>query len=285
MNGCKQPNSRRNLDSAIERLSVDKGAPLRIRLVIANIVVGQMLPGGVIKGGSSLKLRYGDAGSRFTKDLDAARAKNIERFTSEFEARLATGWNGFTGVLVPGRKAHPKNVPNEYVMQPYAVKLAYNTKSWMTVRFELGHNEIGDADEPDYRISEDIVELFRQLGFPDPQPLPLMSIHHQVAQKLHAATTPGGGRAHDLVDLQLIVANEVLDYSKIARICRRLFAYRNMQEWPPTIVVGEGWQRLYDDQRDGLDVIANVEEAVEWGNGLIRKIVEFGDLCSTDESL
>ena len=57
MNGCKQPNSRRNLDSAIERLSVDKGDPLRIRLVIANIVVGQMLPGGVIKGGSSLKLR------------------------------------------------------------------------------------------------------------------------------------------------------------------------------------------------------------------------------------
>ena len=76
MTGRKPPNSRRNLDIAIERISVGRGDPLRIRLVIANAIVGQMLPEGVVKGGSSLKLRYGEAASRFTKDFDAARRES-----------------------------------------------------------------------------------------------------------------------------------------------------------------------------------------------------------------
>ena len=272
MTGRKPPNSRRNLDIAIECISVGRGDPLRIRLVIANAIVGQMLPEGVVKGGSSLKLRYGEAASRFTKDFDAARRESAGRFASDLEARLADGWHGFTGTLTAGRKARPKNVPGEYVMQPYSVKLAYNTKSWMTVRFELGHNEIGDADEPEYRISDDIVELFRELGLPDPDPVPLMPTHHQIAQKLHAVTAPGSERAHDLIDLQLIAANEELDYGKTARTCERLFAYRKMQEWPPIIIAGKSWERLYDDQRQGLDVLESLEDAIDWGNRLIDNI-------------
>lgn len=270
----KQPNSRRNLDIAINRISIGRSDPLRIRLVIANTVVGQMPPDGVVKGGSSLKLRYGDAGSRFTKDLDAARSESVEQFASALEAHLEKGWHGFSGSLIPEKKATPKNVPSEYVMQPYSIKLSYNSKSWTTVRFELGHNEIGDAEEPNYSIAEDIVEMFRELGLPDPDPISLMPIHHQVAQKIHAVTTPNGERAHDLIDLQLIAANENLNYAKTARTCERLFAYRKMQQWPPTIVVGERWQQLYDAQRVGLDVLDSVEDAAEWGNRLIGEIAK-----------
>lgn len=49
------------------------GEVKRIQRAIANTIVGQMLPPGVVKGGTAMKLRLGEAHSRFTPDLDAAR--------------------------------------------------------------------------------------------------------------------------------------------------------------------------------------------------------------------
>lgn len=70
---AKPPNSRRNLDIAINRIAEGKSDPQRVKLLIANAIVGQMLPSGVVKGGSALKMRFGDAATRFTRDFDAAR--------------------------------------------------------------------------------------------------------------------------------------------------------------------------------------------------------------------
>ena len=83
-----RPNSRRNLDIAIERVSVERGDPLRLRTALANAIVGQMLPSGTVKGGGALKLRYGDAATRFTRDLDTARASSIEAYIEELERKL-----------------------------------------------------------------------------------------------------------------------------------------------------------------------------------------------------
>ena len=49
----KTPNSRRNLDMAIERLYKDREQGLRAKRIMANVIVGQLLPDGVVKGGSS----------------------------------------------------------------------------------------------------------------------------------------------------------------------------------------------------------------------------------------
>lgn len=46
----------------------------------------------------------------------------------------------------------------------------------MTVALEVGFNELGDADEPDYRLSADMSELFSALGPPQPTPVPLPSL-------------------------------------------------------------------------------------------------------------
>lgn len=60
----KQPNSRANLDKAIQRLADgDRSAYIAIRAVIANAIVGQMLLEGAVKGGSAVKLRLGNAGT------------------------------------------------------------------------------------------------------------------------------------------------------------------------------------------------------------------------------
>lgn len=268
----RPPNSRRNLDLAIERVFGDREGALRVRRTMANVIVGQMLPEGVVKGGSALKIRFGLRTTRFSQDLDAARVGDIDAFVDALEERLSVGWGGFTGHVIPKAPAHPKDVPTQYVMQPFQVKLEYKYKPWLTVPLEIGHDEIGDADQPDWVIASDAVEVFRLLGLPDPGPIPCMPLEHQMAQKLHALSTPESDRAHDLVDLQVIMQNGQVDLTRTREVCRRLFAYRNQQNWPPVIEGGESWDGLYDAARDGLDVVPSVVEAVEWVNKLISII-------------
>ena len=55
----KRPNSRRNLDAALERL-VGSADLVAKRAVVANAIVARLLPGGAVKGGSAIKMRLGD---------------------------------------------------------------------------------------------------------------------------------------------------------------------------------------------------------------------------------
>lgn len=182
MSGRKRPNSRRNLDIAIERMAEGRGDPLRVRATLAAAIVAQMFPGGVVKGGSALKLRFGDAQTRFTRDLDAAREGDLDSFVDGLDAALRRGWEGFTGHLAEREPAHPEGVEKRYLMRPFDAKLSYNGKSWVTVPIEVGHNEVGDADEAELGIAPDIASTFEELGLPAPNPAPLMPLHHQIAQ-------------------------------------------------------------------------------------------------------
>lgn len=149
----------------------------------------------------------------------------------------------------------------------------------MTVPVEVGHNEIGDAENPDMFCPREMVDLFVKLGFPEPGPIPLMRLEHQIAQKLHVVSAPGSERAHGLVDLQIIVNNSNLDYSLLKATCVKLFEYRQAQAWPPAVVAGAGWASLYDAAKVGVSVCGGVDEAVDWVNGLIENI----DLAAGDQ--
>jgi hypothetical protein len=241
---------------------------------MANTIVGQLLPKGVVKGGSALKLRYGDETTRFSRDFDTARAEELEVFLEHLDAALIGGWNGFTGRVIRKEPAKPRGVPGEYIMQPFEVKLAYKGKSWLTVPLEVGHDEIGDTASFDYYISPDIVNIFTRLGFPKPSPVALLHIHHQIAQKLHALSTEGSERAHDMIDLQIIIKNESIDYTLTKSVCNRLFVSRKQHNWPPAIRIRENWDALYVNQLHGLDVLQNVNDAIEWTNRLIQSIDE-----------
>lgn len=265
------PASVRSLEQRIRNLEGDDGLALRRRVGMALVVVGQLLPEGAVKGGSAMALRYG-RGTRFTRDLDAARVQSLARFRSDFEESLATGWAGFTGRLIEKAGPRPAGVPTAYVMQPFDVKLDYLGRSWCTVAFELGHNELGDADEPEYQLAPDLARLFTEVGLPAPEPVPVMRADHQIAQKLHAASEDGSERARDLVDLQILDHGEELDLAQVASTCVRLFEYRRQQAWPPTISAGSQWDTLYAEAADGLDVQANVDEAVGWANEFIQRV-------------
>ena len=248
---------------------------LRTRTSLAHTVVAQMLPAGVVKGGAAIKLRVGDQASRLTTDLDAARAAThtVETYTAELSDRLSEGWHGFTGRLVDREPADPPDVPAEYVMQPFEVKLSFNGQSYVTVPLELGHDEVGSTDQPRLALDAGITEVFERLGFPTPAPVPVLAVEHQIAQKLHACTTPdrhgGNERAHDLVDLQILVAAEPPDLSELATVGRRLFAARRVAPWPPTVQAWPGWEDRYVDAAEGLDVLP-LTEAVTWLNDLVE---------------
>ena len=273
----KQPNSRRNLDIAITRLCNDMGLSfIQTRFLIANTIIGQLVPDGVIKGGSALKLRYGDSATRFSRDFDTARKNELEIFFLDMQSALTAGWNGFAGSIIRREPAKPKGVPGEYIMQPFDIKLSYNSSPWLTVLLEVGHDEIGDTNNPDMYIAEDVVELFEKLNLPEPKAVPLLAIQHQIAQKFHALTGEGSERAHDLIDLQIIVNKEIVDYKQTKNSCTRLFASRKMQTWPPTVTKGANWDQLYSAQVEDLDVLQTVDEAITWANNLIH-IIENSD--------
>lgn len=266
------PPNLKSLEQRIRNLESGDTRSLRRQAAMAMVIVGQVLPEGAVKGGTAMALRYGRAEARFTQDLDAARIHPLADFLDDFEAALSRGWAGFTGRVVERKPPRPPGIPPAYVMQPFDVKLDYLGRSWRTVKFELGHNEIDDAVEPELRIAEDLVELFTDLGLPAPEPIPVMRADHQIAQKLHAVSEPGSERARDLVDLQLLNKGEDLDLRQVRETCVRLFEYRRRHSWPPTISVAKGWDTLYEAAVEDVDALPNVTAAVAWATAFIGRI-------------
>lgn len=241
--------------------------------LVANVVVGQLLPPGVVKGGTALKVRMGDAQTRFSRDLDAARRPDatLDDYVDELDRNLRAGWSEFSGVIRSGASAAPPpDVPPEYVMRPFKVALSYKGSSWVTIDLELGHDEVGSTTAPELRIADDILHLFEAVGLPQPAPIPLLPIDHQIAQKLHACTWVGDGtgneRAHDLVDLQVLVREENPDLAAAGVTASRLFTTRKAQAWKPVVVAYDRWDTIYSAAAAGLDVLPTVDEAIKWAN-------------------
>ena len=270
----RPPNSKSNLERAISRYAGNDAVRANeLAVALSNAIVAQMIGAGVVKGGSSFKLRYGDKATRVTKDLDTAWSMDLDSFLKDIRAKLKLGWNGFAGEVVVLKQASPRGIPFEYVMQPCAVHLSYLGTPWRVVDMEIGHNEIGDADAFDLiPVPNEIALLTEYLCFPELGEVRAMKLEYQVAQKLHGATERGSKRAHDLIDLQLIISQEDIDMAATAAVCRELFRYRRKQPWPTSVVKNENWEAAYADQKGNLNVLPTVDEAIAWANELIASI-------------
>lgn len=267
---------RKRLDNYAQRSQVSFA---QLQRLIANVVIGQVLPGGVIRGGAALKIRLGHAGVRFTRDLDVARpaTASLEEYIDALHENLRRGWSGFTGALESVTSPHPGDIPAEYLIHRFRIRLDYESGQWLSVPFEVGGDDVAASRESENVLAPSIGELFGEIGLERPQPIPLLSMRHQVAQKLHACTDVDdelitNDRAHDLIDLQLLRRVDEFDLAGVRDACRRLFSSRNRQSWPPTVRVLRGWGDLYDHAAAGLNVMPTVESAVEWANDLITEI-------------
>lgn len=269
----KPPHNVAFLDRALRALSKTNEESVQLRRVMANVIVGQFMDGAVMRGGGSLKLRYGLATTRYTMDFDAARNVTEEVFVDRFNERLAAGWGDFSGRLVKGPKPKPKRTEPKYVMQPFEVKLTYKNHPWCTVDFELSYDEVGDADAFDMvPLPKDVLAIFEKLNLPEPRPFPLMRVAHQIAQKIHGATDPDYVRVQDVIDLQLMMKRESVDRTEVRQICKRLFANRKKQSWPPKIEISDEWRVAYAGMVGDIPVLPTVDDAVAWANELIAKI-------------
>lgn len=269
----KPPHNVTYLEKALRVLSKTDESLVRLRRTLANVIAGQFLEGAVMRGGGSLKLRYGEQATRYTLDFDASRKIDEDAFVERYNAKLGIGWSLFSGRLVRTPKPRPRNIPGEYVMQPFEVKLTYKNQPWCTVDLEVSYDEVGDADACDLvSLPEGVLESFRALGLPDPSPIPLMRISHQFAQKLHGVTDSQYCRAQDLIDLQLMASREQIDFPEVRTICTRLFANRRKQTWPAKVVATAEWRIAYDRTKGNLPVLPTVDEAVAWANDMIARI-------------
>jgi len=215
----------------------------------------------LVKGGSSLELRRGIAGSRTTRDLDAVTRGDVAEVHELLADAGEVGWEGFTAIFTPPEEI---DVPGVSVKpRRFVAKLSYHGQPFVSMPVEVSMVEAGNAERFD-AVSSDALAL---VGMRVAVTVPCMTVPWQVAQKLHACTATltapqANDRAHDLVDLQLLevlLADADLQQTRLA--CVAVFDSRGEQHWPPTIRAAARWPAIYDRAREGLDHIELAQTA------------------------
>lgn len=291
-----------NVAQLNDRLAIaarELGIPIaRARVMLCTLIVSQMLPNSVVvKGGMGVKLRFGERGTRATSDLDVSTCARGEEFEERFRARLAEGWGtvppskgeqrrnpdapdriAFTASLRAKKLHNPGLSRPEYVTHPYRVSIAFLGNKWGGLDVEVSDPEINAYAQSKKNIDEELAQFSAYFGFADLQPVELIDLEYQIAQKLHAVTDPACERAHDLVDLQLLL-NDTTNLAYLRELCVRTFDWRRQQAWPPLpLRPMDGWSLAYSDARaeteiDGkTHVLPDVESARGWLSELITRI-------------
>lgn len=299
MNTATPPLNLAQLNTRVEEAARDLGVPAnRVRRMLCTLIVSQMLPGAVaIKGGMGVKLRMGESGTRATADLDVSTLRRGKEFEEAFRAGLAPGWGTVPATKgarkkdpdAPDRvaftadlKSRPLHDPGlaqpQYVMHPYRVTLSFLGREWGGLDVEVSDPEIEPHAHARRQIDSELIELTNRFGFGALQPVELIELEYQIAQKIHALTDPDYSRAHDLVDLQLLWAADP-DLDSVREFCVRTFDFRRAQEWPPLPVRPmDGWEPAYQLSREETEidgdspVLADIDSAREWFKQIITSI-------------
>ena len=267
----ESPKSIRAINDRLKNLEpADVGRKSKI---MANVIAAQMLPSSALRGGTSLKIRYGDYKTRGSRDLDIALSSDRDEFIVQYKDKLSLGWNGFTGVLKQSRKiSSPENVPSEYITETWDLKLSFNGTEWHSQEIDIGHDETGDTADFELESSIEINSWFDICGLPIPNPVPVIKAHHQIAQKIHALASNPLERIHDLVDLQVIFKNQAIDQVITATTCLLLFKARRTLCWPPELTFNIEAKSLYTNALERTGAVPDLELAVEWFNEMIAKL-------------
>lgn len=277
------PTNLNSLEARLRNHCTDAGQDYsRARRHVGVMVVAHMLgrTDTVVKGGRNLEIRYGLKATRASADLDVVRRRSLEGLIEALDDALADGWAGFTGRLAKQRTISAP-VPDGYVPHGVQVKLDFKGRPFGTVLLEIAVEEAGGLQHVDEVTSADASGIFAAVGLPVPASMPVMSLPVQMAQKLHACTTPDtdewiNDRAHDLIDLQIIrrdLPDELL--REVKEAAERLFAARKRHSWGELEVTARtGWDARYAEERGSVndEILGSVDAAVAWANQLVAEI-------------
>jgi len=117
-----------------------------------------------------------------------------------------------------------------------------------------------------------------ELGLPVTSPVRCLGLAEQVAQKLHACTSPHSpGRARDVLDILLIDMLAGLDYARAADAAQRVFAARGTHAFPPDFTMPAEWRPEVESIAGQLGLTnPNATSIEEHFRSDLRKIVEAG---------
>lgn len=200
--------------------------------VLERALQEQILGSYFLKGGVALELRFATR-ARATKDLDLGlegpRGSRVELF----QRALGLGFDAFTFRL----KAQTRDMEQADTVR-VNVAVAYRTRAWQTIEIDLGpaSGQMIDLIDPQ-------VAGLAELGLPVTSPVRCLSMAEQVAQKLHACTSPNAaGRARDVLDILLVEMLQSLDYARAADAAQSVFAARATHPFPPAFNMPAEWR-------------------------------------------
>ncbi|HEX6037324.1 nucleotidyl transferase AbiEii/AbiGii toxin family protein [Longimicrobium sp.] len=187
----------------------------------------------VVKGGVALELRL-RLRARATRDFDACFRERFGEMLEVLDAALAEPYGDFC----LARKGVIRDLGGK--AKRIEVQVQYRDKPWATVQMEVSAGD-GQLMEAERVPATDLSEL----GLDGPVFIHCLSTRYQIAQKIHAVTSPPregrqNERYRDLVDLWLLRALRT-NLAQVRRACEDVFRSRAMHAWPPEVHVPGHW--------------------------------------------
>jgi Nucleotidyl transferase AbiEii toxin, Type IV TA system len=274
----KRPKTVNRLQRLITDWERETGQPVRrLNLRVASMMLAGALARTVdddgaavfiTRGGVAMELRAGEK-ARVTGDVDLILRGEQATLLTRLDAVLADDYEEFS---------FERNEPAPLELRPHVqrvrIKVAFRTKPFMTIVAEIAPVEAG-GDE----IEEIPAHDLSTIGLDGPEIIPVLATRWQIAQKLHAVTEPPlrpgaeNPRYWDLIDLQLLEALTAEDLAPVKDACKRTFAARRQQPWPPQITIYPDWPDRYAAMAKSLDMpITDVNQAVETIHAFVRQI-------------
>lgn len=216
----------------------------------------------LVKGGVAMELRL-RASARATRDLDMVFLGEADQLLATLDSALSEPYSLFSFERGPAEQIGTTG------SQRFDVKVAFNGRSWATVRLEISAPEGRSADEAQLLEAISIDDF----GLVGPEQVRCMSIRYQIAQKLHActevfATGRENDRFRDLIDLLLLRALDP-DLAGIRHACVDIFGTRGKQPWPPALITPASWPAPY------ARLAADLEFAIDDVDEAARLVTEF----------
>lgn len=235
--------------------------------VLERALQEEILGSYFLKGGVALELRFA-ARARATKDLDLGLEGPRGSRVDLLGRALALGFDEFTFRV----KAHTRDMEQADTVR-VNVAVSYRTRAWQTIEIDLGPASGQMVDLVDPQVAG-----LAELGLPVTSPVRCLSLVEQVAQKLHACTSPHSrGRARDVLDILLIDMLAGLDYVRAADAARRVFAARGTHAFPPDFTMPAEWRPEVASIAVQLGFTnPNATSIEEQFRSVLREIVEAG---------
>lgn len=218
----------------------------------------------LLKGGVAIELRLRTQ-ARATKDVDLVFFGEPDDLGDDLDRALAKPYSefGFQREEIAKRAGG--------LFQRLDVKLFFRGRSWGTLRLEVAAPDSKATD------SESVPAIpIDEFGIDGPEAIPCLSLRYQIAQKLHAVTErfPDGEneRFRDLIDL-IICRDLIEDMSEAKEACLDTFVARDKHDWPPELLVPDGWAEPFAALAEEMDFpILDVEEAAVQVRELVAAI-------------